>query len=250
LKRPAAPITRKPSARGRPLATREVSPQQIVEITRRRIREGGFANVSMRQVADELDVTATALYHHFPNKDSLLDEVAEQIYAAIPMPDCSLPWTERLHRWLLAQERIHLEHPGLARFLLARHSQSTAAFRWIDSVLQILSEGGLDDDEQVLCMNHIGFLHNPLIYLDGPQRELEARSGSVVARTHRQVLDGAYPHLARLVDKLPASPQQDNFERTLGNAIAALAAAVARGRTRARPAVKRPARVQSTKRRA
>ena len=226
MKRTRATPRRKPSPRGRPEASREISPQQIIAITRRRIREGGFANVSMRQVADELGLTATALYHHFPNKDALLDEVAEQIYAEIPKPDPRLHWTERLRRWLLAQERIHLDHPGLARFLLARHSQSTAAFRWMDSVFEILSEGGLDEEDQVMCMNQLGFLHNPLIYLDGPQRELEASSGAVVAASHRHLLDHSYPYLARLVGKMPPSPRQDNFEHALENTIAALEASV------------------------
>src|SRR6187431_2124686 len=124
-RRPRAPT------RGRPPVNREISPQQIVDVTRRRIREGGFASVTMRQVADELGITATALYNHFPNKDALLDEVAGQIYASIPKPDPNLHWTERLRIWLLAQENGHLDHPGLARFVLARHGESTAAFRWV-----------------------------------------------------------------------------------------------------------------------
>lgn len=237
MKRIQAPRRRRP-ARGRPEASREISPQQIVAVTLRRIREGGFANVSMRQVADDLGITATALYHHFPNKDALLDEVAEQIYAAIPKPDPRLHWTERLRQWLLAQERVHLDHPGLARFLLARHSQSTAAFRWMDSVFEILSEGGLDEQDQVMCMNQLGFLHNPLIYLDGPQRELEASSGQVVAPSHRHLLEHSYPYLARLVGTLPPSPRQDNFERALENTIAGLEAAVGR-RGGGRPGKKR-----------
>jgi len=216
---------KKPSPRGRPTVDRELSPRKIVEVTLRRIREGGFASVSMRQVADELGITATALYNHFPNKDALLDEVAEQIYAAIPQPDPRLPWPERLRLWLLVQERVHLDHPGLARFLLARHSESTAAFRWLDTVFQILSEGGLDDEDQVMCMRRIAFLHNPLIYLDAPQRETEARSGAPVDKAHQHALAN-YPYLARVVDRWSGSPRQDDFERALQNSIAGMEAAV------------------------
>lgn len=216
---------KKPSPRGRPTVDRELSPRKIVAVTLRRIREGGFASVSMRQVADELGISATALYNHFPNKDALLDEVAEQIYAAIPQPDRRLPWTERLRLWLLTQERVHLDHPGLARFLLARHSGSTAAFRWLDSVFRILSEGGLDEEEQIICIRRIAFLHNPLIYLDAPQREAEARSGSPVDSAHQHAL-GHYPYLARLVDRWSGSPSQDDFERALEHAIAGMEAAV------------------------
>lgn len=209
-------------------------------VTLRRIRSGGFASVSMRQVADELGITATALYHHFPNKDALLDEVVEQIYSSIPKPDAELHWTVRLRLWLLTQERVHLDHPGLARFILARHSQSTAAFRWIDTVLEILSDGGLSDDDAMMCMNQIGFLHNPLIYLDAPQREFEARASLTdPARRHVLKQRERFPHLARLAGRLPDGPQLQNFERALVTVIAGLEAAVDGGkrrRGRARPA--------------
>jgi AcrR family transcriptional regulator len=180
----------------------------------------------MRQVADDLGITATALYNHFPNKDALLDEVAGQIYATIPAPDPALPWTERLRCWLLAQENVHLDHPGLARFLLARHGESPAAFRWLETVAQILSEGGLDAEDQAMCTTQIGFLHNPLIYLDAPQREREARSASVDSSAHRSLLLRHYPHLSRLESRWSDSPRQEDFERALQNAIDGMAAAV------------------------
>lgn len=219
------PNRRPKAARGRPAPDREISPQQIVDVTLRRIREGGFANVSMRQVADDLGITATALYNHFTSKDALLDEVAEQIYAAIPKPDPRLPWTERLRLWLLAQELVHLEHPGIARFLLARHAESTAAFRWLDSIFEILSEGGLDIESQLICIRRIAYLHNPLIYLDAPQREREARAGGAVDAAHQQVLRN-YPHFARVAGHWNASPSQEDFEKALDSAIAGMAAAV------------------------
>lgn len=218
--------TRRPKAtRGRPAPEREISPQQIVDVTLRRIRAGGFANVSMRQVADDLGITATALYNHFPGKDALLDEVAEQIYAAIPKPDPRLPWHERLRQWLLAQELAHLEHPGIARFQLARHAESTAAFRWLDSIFEILAEGGLDVESQLICIRRIAYLHNPLIYLDAPQREREARAGGAVDAAHQQVLRN-YPHFARVAGHWNASPSQGDFEQALDSAIAGMAAAI------------------------
>lgn len=219
------PNRRPKATRGRPAPDREISPQQIIDVTLRRIREGGFANVSMRQVAEDLGITATALYNHFSSKDALLDEVAEQIYAAIPKPDPRLPWTERLRQWLLAQELAHLDHPGIARFLLARHAESTAAFRWMESVFEVLSEGGLDVESQLICIRRIAYLHNPLIYLDAPQREREARAGGTVDAGHQQVLRN-YPHLARVARHWNASPSQEDFEQALDSAIAGMAAAV------------------------
>lgn len=35
----------------------------------------GFHNVSMRQIADTVGITAGAIYHHYPSKDDILDDV-------------------------------------------------------------------------------------------------------------------------------------------------------------------------------
>lgn len=48
---------------------------QINESARRLFAEHGYPNVSMAQIADDVGITAGALYRHFSNKSVLLDEV-------------------------------------------------------------------------------------------------------------------------------------------------------------------------------
>ena len=56
----------------------------------------GLADLTMRRLGAELDVRASALYHHFPDKQHLLAAVADEILARrVPVPD-GLPWTERV----------------------------------------------------------------------------------------------------------------------------------------------------------
>lgn len=183
------------------------------------IRRGGFAKVSMRDVANALGVTATALYNHFPNKAALLDAVATRIYDNIPLPPKELPWTDRLRQWLIAQELAHLDHPGLASFVLSRHRTSTAAFRWIDTVLTILDDGGLDDDSQLACMRRVAFMHNPLIYLDAPQRQSESQRRGERSFLDSEEVSEEFPQLARLRSRWHGTPQRDDFEQSLKHAI-------------------------------
>nr|WP_272493965.1 TetR/AcrR family transcriptional regulator [Corynebacterium pygosceleis] len=57
--------------RGRPLT---VSRDRVIEIAARQIRDNGAAGFSMRGVAEEIGVTAMALYHHFDCKNTLIAE--------------------------------------------------------------------------------------------------------------------------------------------------------------------------------
>jgi TetR/AcrR family tetracycline transcriptional repressor len=47
------------------------------------LREGGLEALSMRRLAERLDVQGATLYHHFPNKRTLLDHVAEELLAPV-----------------------------------------------------------------------------------------------------------------------------------------------------------------------
>ncbi|MEZ2190541.1 TetR/AcrR family transcriptional regulator [Corynebacterium sp. CCM 9204] len=57
--------------RGRPLT---VSRERVIEIAADHIMTKGAAGFSMRGVAEEIGVTAMALYHHFDSKNSLIAE--------------------------------------------------------------------------------------------------------------------------------------------------------------------------------
>ena len=217
-------------------AGRDTTAAQIVRVTLRRIKHGGFASVSMRQVADELGITATALYHHFHDKNALLDCVAAQIYDGIPLPDAALPWTERLRQLILAQHDAQLAHPGLARFVLVRRAESPGAFRWMESILQVLHDGGLDEQAVLRGVSQLAFLINPLSFLDAPVSKI---SGTMFGETasKRRVMSQPerYPRLAAMLEHIKTQAYASQFEVALDGVIAGLQAYVEANQSRARP---------------
>ena len=53
--------------------------QEIIEITIKWIKEDGYETVSLRKLAQELNITAPAIYKHFRNKDELLAAATRQL---------------------------------------------------------------------------------------------------------------------------------------------------------------------------
>jgi AcrR family transcriptional regulator len=49
--------------------------QRILESARELFSRDGYAQTSMRRIADSIGYTATAIYHHFKDKDALLNEL-------------------------------------------------------------------------------------------------------------------------------------------------------------------------------
>ena len=56
----------------------------------------GIADLTMRRLARELDVTPGALYWHFANKQELLGAVADQVLAPACLDPAPAGWRERL----------------------------------------------------------------------------------------------------------------------------------------------------------
>ncbi|SUD70117.1 TetR family transcriptional regulator [Pseudomonas putida] len=54
--------------------------------------EKGFGQVSMRELAAHLGMTAGSLYHHFPSKQDLLYDLIEELYEEL---QATLAWPPR-----------------------------------------------------------------------------------------------------------------------------------------------------------
>lgn len=95
----------------------------ILDVTRELLAEGGLDALSMRGVAERVGVSATAIYHHFANKQALVDRVvrdaferfgAEMDQAARRHPAGSLERVEALGR---AYVRFAVENENYFRVI-------------------------------------------------------------------------------------------------------------------------------------
>lgn len=99
---------------------------QVLDAARTILDADGLEGLSMRRVASALDVQPGALYHHVPDKQTLLAGVADQILADVEEPlgvwrDAVEAWTDSL-RAVLLDHRDSAELVATARgFRLSRH---------------------------------------------------------------------------------------------------------------------------------
>ena len=108
---------------------------------------GELESLTMRSLAEQLGVTAMALYAHVANKDEILDEIINQVLArdALPLPhrhaDCR-QWTidsaEHL-RGVLAR------YPALLDRYCRRPVGVPAALTRMETALEVLRRAGFDD---------------------------------------------------------------------------------------------------------
>ena len=61
----------------------------------------GLESLSMRKVAQELDVVPMALYRHVANKDEMLDGMVDLVLGEIDPPENDLDWKQAVRRRIL-----------------------------------------------------------------------------------------------------------------------------------------------------
>lgn len=117
--RPKTPILSKPAIRAAALAV---------------IDRDGLEKLSMRKLAQELDVRAASLYSHYGNKDELLTEISEEVTADIDVSGFDQNWREGLTRWARSFRDALTRHPNLLPVAAAGPGRREEALRRADAV--------------------------------------------------------------------------------------------------------------------
>lgn len=103
----------------------------------------GLSALSMRRLGAELGVEAMAIYHHFPNKDALLDAMVGELVAQAAAPDQPADhWQLQLRRYALAFFERLTEHPNLVPLVLTRPAMTSGNLHIMESLVGVLCQAG------------------------------------------------------------------------------------------------------------
>ena len=95
--------------------------EKILGAARDMFAEEGYESVTMRAIAQRIEYTSTAIYHHFPSKQALLQELCECDFADLgrhfQSNVASADPIGRLKDVGLAYLQFAIEHPSHYRFM-------------------------------------------------------------------------------------------------------------------------------------
>jgi AcrR family transcriptional regulator len=190
----------------------------------------GLDGLTMRKLGAALNVQGGALYRHFPNKEALLDAVADKLIEGVgdPLPD--VPWPDQIH---ILGDRLRtalLAHRDGARVVAGTYVNGVNTVTATDLAVQVLCEAGL-------APTQAGWLAFALFYYvlghvieEQAQAHLPAdddwRSRSSRSVTH------VSPQYAQAVDALVRSDPAERFDYGLTVFIEGVASQVPSARAR------------------
>jgi AcrR family transcriptional regulator len=129
-------------ADGRPFH-RGLDRDSVLSAALRVLDRDGRAALTMRRLAQELDVEAASLYTHVRNKDDLVDGVLDRILDEVELPASRTPWRSALVASFSNYRATLLAHPTAVSLMTERARTSPAQYRLVERSLEILEGGGL-----------------------------------------------------------------------------------------------------------
>ena len=133
------------------MATREQTPaQQRAPLSRERVilegvalaDENGIGTLTMRRLADRLQVEPMSLYHHVANKDEILDGMVDVVFREIELPREGAEWKTAMRDRARSARDALRRHPWAIGRMESRANPGPATLRHHDAVIGCLRAGG------------------------------------------------------------------------------------------------------------
>ena len=158
--------------------------------------EYGLADLTMRRLGAELGVQPSALYHHFPNKQSLLAAVADEILVrgARPLPERE--WDEQVRAVCERLRDSCLAYRDGAEVVATARAFGLGGRAPYDELVAVLADAGLGADLATAAARTL--LHYVLGHTMDEQ--LHRQAGSAGAIESDPLADPHSAHFATGVD--------------------------------------------------
>jgi AcrR family transcriptional regulator len=158
----------------------------------------GLEAVTMRRLAQELDVATMSLYTYIPGKDELIDLMVDAAYQRIPRADTTgQPWRQRLVVIADANRALYLAHPWAAGVSTLRPPLGPGLMAKYEHELAALDGLGLTDLEMDDALTYL------LSFVQANARAAnDARAAQLAsAMDDQQWWAANAPLLARIIDE-------------------------------------------------
>ena len=179
--------------------------------------ETGIDALSMRKLAQTLDVVPMALYKHVTNKDELLDGMVDLIMGEIDPPAAGADWKSAVRQRILSARQALLRHRWASQVIESRAAPTPAVMDYLDSMIGLFRNGGLSTDLTHHVMHAMGSrilgFSQELFDDTGPAENTGEQMAAMAQMAQR------YPYLAELAvaashtdDTVVGSGCDDQFE--------------------------------------
>jgi AcrR family transcriptional regulator len=186
-----------------------LSRERVLRGAMRVADDGGLTALTIRSLAQHLEVKPMAVYHHVANKEAILDGIVDLVFAEFAVPTPGGDWRAEMRRRSLSVRSVLREHPWAIPLLQSRTKPGPATVRHLDANIGTLREAGFS----VEMTAHAYALIDSYVYGFALQEASlpfdDSNVAEVAAPMMEMFRDGGYPHMVELATEHVLKPGYD-----------------------------------------
>ncbi|MER7419310.1 TetR/AcrR family transcriptional regulator C-terminal domain-containing protein [Micromonospora peucetia] len=178
----------------RPRRTPPLNRQRIVDAAVALLDGHGIDGLTMRSLAQQLDVTPTALYWHVRTKDDVLDLAVDQIFGEVRLPPEVGDWRDDVRTLARNWRAAILRHPWAAN-LIGRPMLGPNVLARTEFLQSALVRGGFADRRLAVATRLLANYVIGAALTEATWRQTADPHARAEARRHITANPAAYPTL-------------------------------------------------------
>lgn len=200
------------------MATRVISPaearnrlsrERVLQAAIAEAQKGGLEAVSMRKLAEVLEVAPMALYRHVTNKDDLVDGMVDMVFREIGLPASGADWRTAMRQRAISVRDTLSRHGWAIGLMESRANPGPANLQHHDAVLGSLRAAGFS----IEMAAHAYSLLDAYIYGFAATQMNLPFNRSDAAQVAQSMLEpfplNEYPHLLEILTEHVMKPGYD-----------------------------------------
>ena len=171
--------------------------------------EIGIDDMTIRRLAEALDVKPMTIYHHVPNKEAIIDGMVDLVFSEIRQPDPELDWKAAIRGRCTSARVVLAQHRWAAPYMESRTSPGPATLAHHNAVI-----GCLRREMSIEMTAHAYATLDAYVYGFALQEAtLPATGGEELATLANDIIEQSpwdeYPHLAEFTMQHVMQPGYD-----------------------------------------
>ena len=124
------------------MPTNKLNAERVIEGAVRLADRIGADALTIRKIAEEIDVKPMTIYHYVPNKEAIIDGMVDQVFAEIDLPPTDTDWREAILVRSQSMRQVLAQHSWAAPLMETRTSPGPATLAHHDAVLGCFRRAG------------------------------------------------------------------------------------------------------------
>ena len=150
----------------------------------------GIDAVTLRRLAEKLDVHPTSIYNHVPNKEAILVGIIDTMLVEADLPLAPNDWAAWIRDFAAGIRRLAQAHPGAFGVFLRQAGTGPLAARYAEAALDAFRRAGCSVEQAVRAYHGVSLVVLGLAMEEGPTGPTVAPDlGHLTADEHPRIFE-------------------------------------------------------------